>query len=270
MAECCVCVESCNKFIKCLCNVCPNIICKKCLEQWFIINKDESGPRCICGNYGYNDLINYKSARLFKRTSIISPDTVLWLKYQLKKSYNWNDKFIVDSIVQYTKFMLMKFELNDIEGKILYPSNIIDKIWSVHIGDNIRYLQFLQRIGKNIYRYTANSIDEESQYINNYALTYSLLSSKSIKLIDIWEVPKEILSKIQIFIKCLDGTTKTIDCNSDEEVFIFKYRVYRKTYTPIEQIRAVFCGRYLIRGKLSDYKIQDCSTIHLVLSIKGD
>ena len=82
--------------------------------------------------------------------------------------------------------------------------------------------------------------------------------------------------QMQIFIKVLDGTTKTLDVVSDDDIndvkkqLSKKLRVAYSSDIPFEDMRFIFACQQLEDYKtLADYNIQKESTIHLVLRMRG-
>eukprot|EP01124_Arcella_intermedia_P021405 TRINITY_DN2998_c0_g1_i11.p1 TRINITY_DN2998_c0_g1~~TRINITY_DN2998_c0_g1_i11.p1 ORF type:complete len:766 (-),score=220.14 TRINITY_DN2998_c0_g1_i11:829-3126(-) len=82
---------------------------------------------------------------------------------------------------------------------------------------------------------------------------------------------KERERKLQLFCKTLTGKLLTCDIAYDATVYDFKQIIQDKEGTPADQIRLVFAGKQLEDDRfLSDYNIQNGSTIHMVLRLRGD
>ena len=86
----------------------------------------------------------------------------------------------------------------------------------------------------------------------------------------------QLVKKIQIFFKVLDGTTKTLDVVFNEGIYAVKKLLSEKlrlAYSddiPPETMRFIFAGQQLEDCKtLADYNIQKESTLHLVLRLRG-
>ncbi len=71
----------------------------------------------------------------------------------------------------------------------------------------------------------------------------------------------------QIFIKTLTGNTITVNMEDSDTVEIIKAKIQEEEGTPVNQQRLLFAGQELENGrKLSEYNIQNRSTLHLVLA----
>jgi hypothetical protein len=75
---------------------------------------------------------------------------------------------------------------------------------------------------------------------------------------------------MQVFVKTLTGKTITVDCEPDESVESLKAKIQEKEGVAPDQQRIIFGGKQLDSLKsLSDYDIDDDSTLHLVLRLRG-
>jgi ubiquitin len=80
----------------------------------------------------------------------------------------------------------------------------------------------------------------------------------------------EIRGGMQVFVKTLTGKTISVDVEPDESVESLKSKIQQKEGVPIDQQRLIFDGKQLDALKsLSDYDIDDDSTLHLVLRLRG-
>ncbi|KAG9195371.1 hypothetical protein G6011_00492 [Alternaria panax] len=84
-------------------------------------------------------------------------------------------------------------------------------------------------------------------------------------------VPREFPGRpMQIFLKQLNGTTKTFNVTNFEPIGNFKLRIREVTGIPTSFIRLIYAGKQLEDGRdFEDYRISKEATIHMVLRLRG-
>jgi len=118
---------------------------------------------------------------------------------------------------------------------------------------------------------------------NDLKTSSSLVSTTNIQSFDLDSLHKHTLKwmpvfasdpadagGMEIFVKTLTGKTITLYCESNEKIETLKIRIEMKERIPADQQRLICIGRQLEDARtLGDYMIQNKSTIHMVLALRG-
>lgn len=80
----------------------------------------------------------------------------------------------------------------------------------------------------------------------------------------------EVRGGMSVNVRTLTGRTITVEVDSDESVASLKSKIQEKEGIPPDQQRIIFGGKQLDSLKaLSDYDINESSTLNLVLRLRG-
>ena len=74
----------------------------------------------------------------------------------------------------------------------------------------------------------------------------------------------------QVFVRTLQGTSFPLSVSGDDTVLSVKRKIQNKENIPAMEQRLIYSGKQLDDERtLSDYKIENDATLHLLLRLKG-
>jgi ubiquitin len=75
---------------------------------------------------------------------------------------------------------------------------------------------------------------------------------------------------MQLMVKTLDGKTVTVEAEEEDTIEDIKNKIMEKEGVPVDQQRLIFGGKQLESDKTrADYDVQEDSTFHMVLRLRG-
>ncbi len=74
----------------------------------------------------------------------------------------------------------------------------------------------------------------------------------------------------QIFVKSINGKSRTIDVNSTDTIASLKQKLQEKEGIAVDEQRLIYSGKSLENEKtLESYNVGADATLHLVLKVRG-
>jgi hypothetical protein len=185
--------------------------------------------------------------------------------------------------IDYLRFIYLKVITQDVNGTIISPTIEIDEIWHQHLLHNKNYFDMCLNINFIVYHYPERADDTEevkNKRIDNFKkLYYKYFQISPYEVIpDLKPIPvtsndnKVYSPPVTIFVKTATNKTITIGISLDCSIAQLKNLILFKENIPVETQKLIFAAKridYDNTKLLREFNIENHSTIHMMLNLKG-
>lgn len=189
-------------------------------------------------------------------------------------------EYVEQLLAEYNRWLTMASEYGAHE---ISPSDIIDKVWHIHILDTIDYARVCDMIcGRIIDHYPENGYEsQKEERVKRYGNTLKNYKEKYGKHSEIWrmnegliEYYKEMEDATTLFVKTIRGKTIMIPLHKNLSVRDLQLMIEIKEGVEPEHQQLIFAGKQLKCDEKDEkvmerYNIQKNSTIHMILNMRG-
>ena len=195
-------------------------------------------------------------------------------------------------VTEYMRFLQIKADGKDYDARLYSPSPVIDAVWHTHLLDTKDYDALCtDLLGEpRLLHHNPAFAEEGAEQEARYAATYAKLPPEARARGAIWPSParsgkrkREVQvaaapakrarpsAPMQIFFKSLTGKTFTLNLLGSDTIKSVKEKIQTTEGIPANQQRLIWAGVTLENDEktVADYKLQNLSTVHMVLTLRG-
>ena len=208
-----------------------------------------------------------------------------WLEQRCARLFACDKSTAERMVDEYERFLAIKIHERDWYAKVCSPSDAIDAVWHAHILDTVLYMGDCLHACQNVLQHNPDGDVDEDLRTKRRAHTLVLyrelfgqepgalwtggeVEDKNEE--DEGEKKEEEFSLIVFQVKQMSGANLTVGGRPSDTIRSVKRQIQVVWGVPEDQQMLIFGGRVLNDERsLSNCKIVDSATVHMVLSMRG-
>ncbi|KAI3652313.1 hypothetical protein MP228_003616 [Amoeboaphelidium protococcarum] len=216
------------------------------------------------------------------------------LAKECRIAYGWSRRDSAFYVSEFLNFwMPLKAYAGDLDGTIISPPEIIDKVWHVALLDTKEYSDHCLRVLRVqfIHHSSKRAYDDQRTLSERRQNTLALFDQKwpGERDVSIWNFPSDRAAAdsqqdarrskrlkadatqwIAVNITTLTGRKFNVFVQDNSTVEALKQKIYIREGLPGKDQRLIFADQQLEDGRtLQSYNIKDHSVVHLALRSRG-